>query len=66
MFFFLTLFVQDVWEYSALRTGVAFLPLTAAVLAASAAATRLVQRTAPPAAAGRRRGSAAGMYWLSR
>ena len=27
VFFFLTLFVQDVWGYSALRTGVAFLPL---------------------------------------
>src|SRR3984957_4962215 len=31
VFFFVTLFVQDVWGYSALRTGVAFLPLTAAV-----------------------------------
>jgi len=35
VFFFVTLFVQDVWGYSALRTGVAFLPLTAAMLAAS-------------------------------
>ena len=44
VFFFVTLFVQDVWGYSALRTGVAFLPLTAAVLAASGAATALVPR----------------------
>ena len=35
VFFFITLFVQDVWGYSALRTGVAFLPLTVALLAAS-------------------------------
>jgi hypothetical protein len=26
VFFFVNLFVQDVWGYSALRTGVAFLP----------------------------------------
>ena len=44
VFFFVTLFVQDVLGYSALRTGLAFLPLTAAVLAASGAATALVPR----------------------
>jgi len=67
VFFFLTLFVQDVWDYSALRAGVAFLPLTAAVLAASAAATRLVPRTgARPLLLAGAAGSAAGLYWLSR
>ena len=67
VFFFLTLFVQDVWDYSALRAGVAFLPLTAAVLAASAAATRLVPRTgARPLLLAGAVGSAAGLYWLSR
>ena len=67
VFFFLTLFVQDVWDYSALRAGVAFLPLTAAVLAASAAATRLVPRTgARPLLLVGAVGSAAGLYWLSR
>jgi EmrB/QacA subfamily drug resistance transporter len=67
VFFFLTLFVQDVWGYSALRTGVAFLPFTAAMLVATAAATRLVPQV------GARRllaagtvASAAGLYWLSR
>src|SRR6516225_912231 len=45
VFFFLTLFVQNVWGYSPLKAGVAFLPLTAAVLVASAVATRLVPRT---------------------
>jgi EmrB/QacA subfamily drug resistance transporter len=67
VFFFLTLFVQEVWGYSALRAGAAFLPLTAAVLAASAAATRLVPRTGVRSLllAGAA-GTAAGLYWLSR
>jgi hypothetical protein len=33
-----TLFMQAVWGYSALKAGVAYLPLTAAVLAASGTA----------------------------
>jgi len=44
VFFFITLFVQDIWGYSALRAGVAFLPLTAVLLAASGAAAALVPR----------------------
>ena len=31
MFFFLNLFVQDMWGYSALKTAVSFLPVTVAV-----------------------------------
>ena len=67
VFFFITLFAQDVWGYSALRTGVSFLPLTAALLAASAAATVLVARTgARPLLLVGGAASAGGMYWLSR
>ena len=33
MFFFLTIFVQTVWGYSALKTGVAYLPMVAAIMA---------------------------------
>src|SRR5262249_56236179 len=33
MFFFLTLFVQDVWGYSPLKTAAAYLPFVPAVLA---------------------------------
>jgi EmrB/QacA subfamily drug resistance transporter len=67
VFFFLTLFVQDVWGYSAFRTGVAFLPLTAAVLAASAAVTRLVPRIgARPLLLAGASASAGGLYWMSR
>ena len=66
VFFFLTLFVQDVWGYSALRTGVAFLPLTAVLLAASGVATALVPRIGVRGlllAGGA--ASAGGLYWLS-
>src|SRR5215470_648744 len=67
MFFFLTVFMQAVWGYSALRTGLGYLPLTAGILVSSGAAARLVSRigarplllAGAPAAAG-------GMYWLSR
>jgi EmrB/QacA subfamily drug resistance transporter len=67
VFFFVNLFVQDVWGYSALRTGVAFLPLTVALLAASGAATALVPRIgARPLLLAGGAASAGGLYWLSR
>ncbi len=45
MFFFLTLFLQDVLGYSPIRTGLAFLPLTVALFAASQLSARvLVER----------------------
>ncbi len=67
VFFFVTLFVQDVWGYSALRTGLAFLPLTAAMFVASGAAAALVPRIgARPMLLAGAAASAAGLYWLSR
>jgi len=67
VFFFVTLFVQDLWDYSALRAGVAFLPLTVALLVGSGVATPLVSRLGarPLLLAGAAAG-AGGMYWLSR
>ena len=67
VFFFLTLFVQDVWGYSPLRAGAAFLPLTAAVLVTSVVSTRLVARTGtrPLLLAGTAI-SSGGLYWMSR
>ena len=67
VFFFVNLFVQDVWGFSALRAAVAFLPLTAALLAGSAAAAALVPRIGvrPLLLAGGA-ASAGGMYWVSR
>jgi EmrB/QacA subfamily drug resistance transporter len=67
VFFFVTLFVQELWGYSPLRTGVAFLPFAAALLAGSAAAARLVPRIgARPLLITGAAASAGGLYWLSR
>jgi EmrB/QacA subfamily drug resistance transporter len=67
IFFFVTLFAQDVWGYSALRTGVSFLPLTVALLVASVTAGALVSRTgARPLLLAGSAVSAGGMFWLSR
>ena len=38
MFFFLTVFIQEVWGYSPLKTGVAYLPFVPVMLAATVAA----------------------------
>src|SRR5579872_4633265 len=46
VFFFVNLFAQDVWGYSALRTGLSFLPLTGALLVASFAAASLIRGSA--------------------
>ncbi len=67
VFFFLTLFVQDVWGYSPLRAGTAFLPLTAGVLVTSVVSTRLVARTGPrPLLLAGTVISSGGLYWMSR
>ena len=67
VFFFLTLFVQDVWGYSPLRAGAAFLPLTAGVLVTSVISTRLVARTGPrPLLLAGTVISSGGLYWMSR
>ena len=47
MFFFLTLYVQGVLGFSALKTGVAYLPLTLTLIGASGVASRLVDRFTP-------------------
>jgi EmrB/QacA subfamily drug resistance transporter len=47
MFFFLTLYFQQVLGFSALRTGIAYLPLSLSLIAASAVASRFVDRFGP-------------------
>ena len=66
MYFFLTLFMQVIWGYSALKTGVAYLPYTAGVVVASGAASQLVPRTGARAllAAGAA-ATAGGLLWQS-
>jgi len=67
MFIFLSLFVQDVWGYSALKTGVLFLPVTVMMLVGSLGAATLVPRVgARPLLLAGAATAAAGMYWLSR
>jgi EmrB/QacA subfamily drug resistance transporter len=44
MWFFLSLYLQQVHHYGALETGVAFLPMTLAIVVASSLAPRLVAR----------------------
>jgi len=67
MFFFLTLFVQNVLGYSPLRTGVAYLPMVGVMLVATAAASQLVSRIgARPLMIAGSAASAGGMFWLSR
>ena len=67
MFFFLTLFVQHVWGYSALKTGVAYLPMVAVIMAMAGLSTQLVPRIgARPLLIIASAISVAGMYWLSR
>jgi len=67
MFFFLTLFVQNVWGYSALKTGVSYLPMVAMIMVASGIASQLVNRIGarPLMIAGSVLGTG-GMFWLSR
>jgi EmrB/QacA subfamily drug resistance transporter len=47
MFFFLTLYFQQVLGYSALKTGVAYLPLSLSLIASSAVASGFVDRFTP-------------------
>ena len=67
MFFFLTLFMQNVLGYSPLRTGVAYLPMAGMILVATAVASQLVSRIgALPLMIAGSAASTGGMFWLSR
>ena len=67
MFFFLTLFVQTVWGYSALKTGIAYLPMIAAIMVMAGVSAQLVPRIgARPLLLAGAAISAGGMFWLSR
>ena len=67
MFFFLTIFVQEVWGYSALKTGIAYLPMVAMIMVASGVASQLVARIgARPLMITGSAIATGGMFWLSR
>ena len=67
VFFFLTLFMQTVLGYSAIQSGIAFLPFAVGVVIASALASRLVARIGPrPLIVAGAAAVAGGMFWFSR
>jgi EmrB/QacA subfamily drug resistance transporter len=67
MFFFLTVYMQTVWGYSAIKTGVAYLPFTAALFIGAGTVTQLVPRIgARPLLIAGSSLSTGGLYWLSR
>jgi hypothetical protein len=59
--------MQAVWGYSALKTGLAYLPFTAALFTGAGAVAQLVPRTgARPLLIAGSAAAAGGLYWLSR
>jgi EmrB/QacA subfamily drug resistance transporter len=67
LFFFLTLFMQIVLGYSAIRTGIAYLPFPVGVVLGSALASPLVARIGPrPLILTGAAMVAGGTFWLSR
>jgi predicted MFS family arabinose efflux permease len=67
LFFFLTLYMQNVLGYSAIQTGLAYLPLCFAIGIAAGVSSQLLSRvgTRPVIIAGAVI-AAGGLYWLSR
>ena len=67
VFFFLTLYMQNVFGYSPIRSGSAYLPVTAGIILAAGISSQLIPRigTRPIIAAGTLI-AAAGMFSLSR
>jgi EmrB/QacA subfamily drug resistance transporter len=67
MFFYLTLYMQNVLGYSAIQTGAAYLPLCFAIGISAGIASQLLARigTRPVIVAGALI-AAGGLYWLSR
>jgi EmrB/QacA subfamily drug resistance transporter len=67
MFFFLTIFVQTVWGYSPVKTGVAYLPMVGTIMLMAGVSSQLVGRIgARPLLIAGSSLAAGGMFWLSR
>jgi EmrB/QacA subfamily drug resistance transporter len=67
LFFFLTLFMYNVWGYSALKTGIAYLPMVVVIMAMAGLSTQLVPRVgARPLLIVASAIAVGGMFWLSR
>jgi EmrB/QacA subfamily drug resistance transporter len=64
--FYMTLFFQDVWGYSAVRSGLGFVPWLAAFAAASTAGVQLLPRLGPrPLLVTGSVISTGGLYWMA-
>ena len=67
MFFYATLYMQEILGYSPVRTGVAYLPITAGFALAGGLASQFVTRIgARPVVVAGCIIAAAGIYWVSR
>jgi EmrB/QacA subfamily drug resistance transporter len=67
MFFFISLYLQDVLHYSPIKTGIAYLPLAIGIILSAGAASQLATRVGfkPPLIAGMLL-IAGGLLWFSR
>ncbi len=66
IFFFLTIFVQDVLGYSALRSGLSFLPFALMIVAMSGVMSQVITRTGPrPLMIAGSAITAGGMFWFA-
>src|SRR3954451_10991501 len=67
LFFFVTLYMQNVLGYSAIQTGLAYLPLCFAIGIAAGISSQLISRIGTrPLIVGGALVAAGGLYWLSR
>ena len=66
MFFFISLYLQDVLHYSPIKTGISYLPLAVGIIISAGVASQLVTRVGfkPPLIAGMLL-IAAGLLWFS-
>ena len=66
MWFFVSLYLQQVHDYSPIRAGLAFLPMTLCIVAGSTVASRLVGRVgAKPILIAGMTSLTAGLFWFS-
>jgi EmrB/QacA subfamily drug resistance transporter len=67
LFFFVTLYMQNVLRFSAIQAGAAYLPLTFAIGIAAGVSSQLISRIGTrPLIVGGALIAAAGLFWLSR
>jgi predicted MFS family arabinose efflux permease len=67
MFFFITLYMQNVLDYSPTKAGAAFIPITLGAATSSVVCSKVFERTGTrPLIVGGALLAAGGVYWLSR